>query len=149
MAFNREDLITWNELAPSLQTILVALQTASTNATNRASKLSDKIDDLYTEIDNRISQYIINNVIPSFSQTVVIQNINNDIEDLDKKFQEHLVTDNPHPNATDFLIHHTSTYYNEGDRVYESSLSMHYILECVKSGITGETKPNFYQILNG
>ena len=35
MAFNREDLITWNELAPSFQTIIKALQTEITSLTTQ------------------------------------------------------------------------------------------------------------------
>ena len=39
MAFNREDLITWNELAPSLQTIIRALQTEITHMTQRTNTI--------------------------------------------------------------------------------------------------------------
>lgn len=39
MAFNREDLITWNELAPSFQTIIRALQTEITHLTQRLNTM--------------------------------------------------------------------------------------------------------------
>lgn len=39
MAFNREDLITWNELAPSFQTIIRALQSEITHLTQRMNTM--------------------------------------------------------------------------------------------------------------
>lgn len=148
MAFNREDLITWNELAPSLQTILTALQTAATNASNRASKISDKIDNAYTEMDNKIARYIIDDLLPNLSEAAAIKKITNDIEDINEQFRQHIDSSNPHPNAADFLIHHPSTVYAKGDRVYEPTLSARYMLECIQGGRTAALKPNFYQELN-
>lgn len=51
MAFNREDLITWNELAPSFQTIIKALQTEITYLTQRQNTLSilEKMNHFWNE----------------------------------------------------------------------------------------------------
>ena len=51
MAFNREDLITWNELSTSLQNLLKAMQNSDTELEH---KLEDNINKT-NELDNRVT----------------------------------------------------------------------------------------------
>lgn len=150
MAFNREDLITWNELAPSLQTIFKALQTEVMASSQRVSKVISKVDELpnTNSVDSQIEAYIENKLLPNLGSTDVIKDANLRINSLQDRLSDHINSTNPHPNTgADFLIHQTNHAYSVDDRVYEYSLPTYYVLECLEAGTSGHVKPNFSQIL--
>lgn len=151
MAFNREDLITWNELAPSLQTILQALQTEVMAGTQRVSKMTSQVNNLptTTSVDRQIQTYIENTLLPNLGSATVVKNISNKVDSVETTLTNHMNSIDPHPNTgADFLIHHTNHDYDVNDRVYEFSLPTYYVLECVQAGTSANVKPNFSQYIN-
>lgn len=153
MAFNREDLITWNELAPSLQTILRALQTGITRDSERINNIIDRIGDSTASdnIQDIITNYINNTVLPNLADAPAMAEQIQKVNNLEEKLNDHIDSENPHPNQinpSDFLVHRSNTNYNVGDTVFVEGLPMNVILECVQSGTSGSTTPNFADYYN-
>ena len=148
MAFNREDLITWNELAPSLQTILRALQTSITRDSQRINQILDRIEGLplENEIHGIITSYINDHILPNLADAPVIAAHTHRLNKLEEDLEYHINSTDPHPNYVEkasFLIHNTNTEYKEGDTVFVKGLPINIALECVEAGTTNLSKPDF------
>lgn len=191
MAFNREDLITWNELAPSFQTIIKALQSEITNLTQtinttktvegmvqfyaafKRHELSDhphpnainallrqpntkyKVGDIVYDTD--LPPYCIlectqagttasdesnTNIgqIPSsvYNEYDTVDKVRAEIADFYVDLEKHIVSNDSHPNATNFLIRQYDTEYDLGTVVFDAGLPVTQCLECTRAGISGD-----------
>lgn len=146
MAFNREDLITWNELAPSLQTIFKTLQEEVNDSSIKSLKIAALLDEKMDaeQVDQMIRTYIADEIIPTLPTTAQLYELNDAISDLTTQFNYHLDDTNPHPGTGSyFMIHQTKHDYDEGQWVHTEELPNNLVLECVKAGTSGTTKPSF------
>jgi hypothetical protein len=71
-----------------------------------------------------------------------------DINRLKDDLQAHTLATRPHPNTgTEFLMRRPLTRYEEGDLVFIPELPNYYMLECIQSGTSAQTRPNFEGLL--
>lgn len=146
MAFNREDLITWNELAPSLQTIFKTLQEEVNDSSIKSLKIATLLEQKMEEdqVQQMIASYIDDKVIPTLPTMQQVFKVSDDVADVTRRFQYHLDDTLPHMDTgAYFLIYRSHHGYDEGQWVYTEELPNYFVLECIKSGITSSTKPSF------
>ncbi len=152
MAFNREDLITYSELAPSLQAIFEGMQTQISRQQSQYTQIQEDIQNIGTNPDfqSMVQSEVQNQLNAVVSQIVgqVTENYEfaaqNDINQLKDDLQAHTLDKRPHPNTgAEFLIRRPLTDYQEGDCVWVPELPNYFMLECVQGGTTAQSRPNF------
>lgn len=100
MAFNREDLITWNELAPSLQSIFKTLQEEVNDSSIKSLKLATLLDTKTDEaqVESIIESYIVNKVIPTLPTINQVAILSDRIDELNGIIQNHINNSSIHNN---------------------------------------------------
>ena len=156
MAFNREDLITYAELAPSLQAIFEGLQKQISRQQEQYTQLQKDIANIGTNPDfqNMVSAEVqaqLNNIVSKIVgdvQNSYVFQAQQDIDRIQDDLQAHTIASRPHPNTgAEFLIRRPVTSYSVGDLVFIPELPNYYMLECVQAGTTAQSRPNFNSLL--
>ena len=70
------------------------------------------------------------------------------VKNLRSSFEFHEVDENAHENVLpSFLVYRSNRSYLVGERVYVKEFPNYLVLECIKSGKTSSTRPNFSNYL--
>ena len=149
MSFNREDLISWSELAPSLQETFKTLQSQLTTNANNLNSLKSQFDSYILNTGSSLNN--IDSIIGSIREDMEekYSDIDYDLQTLDLAFETHGSDMDAHKNIwSQFPIYQSNKTYKEGEFVFVPEFPSNYVLECTASGTSSSIRPDFSIVAN-